>query len=182
MFLSEYNCRTDNKPAPLRAQLLGVRAFLSPACQAKSGALVLALVPARSSTSIERGHKGCIDSNLRAAPERESICDDLDAAIIEALGVDVEVAHQNIVAPALRQTRAAARSRGSPRERKMPERGQAARWSPRGSTGRRQRQAAASRGKSKRNRRSNKARKIDESKVNANATRRPPAQRRKHLS
>ena len=35
-------------------------------------------------------------------------------------------------APASRQTRAAARSNGRPRERKMPERGLAARWSPRG--------------------------------------------------
>ena len=38
----------------------------------------------------------CIDSKLRAPPERESTCNDLDAAIIEALRVDVEVAHQNI--------------------------------------------------------------------------------------
>ncbi|OLP88018.1 hypothetical protein AK812_SmicGene30691 [Symbiodinium microadriaticum] len=67
-----------------------------PACDAKSGALVLALVPARSATSIERGNQGGIDSKLRAAPERESICDDLDAAIIEAIGVDVEVAHKNM--------------------------------------------------------------------------------------
>ncbi|OLQ01775.1 hypothetical protein AK812_SmicGene15482 [Symbiodinium microadriaticum] len=86
----------DNKSAPLRAHQLRVGAFLSPACQAKSGALVLALVLARSATSIERGDQGGIDSKLRAAPERESICDDLDAAIIEALGVDVGVAHQNI--------------------------------------------------------------------------------------
>ena len=45
---------------------------------------------------IERGHEGGVDSKLRSAPERESICDDLDAAVIEALGVDVKVAHQNI--------------------------------------------------------------------------------------
>ena len=45
---------------------------------------------------IERGHEGGVDSKLRSAPERESICDDLDAAVIEALGVDVGVAHQNI--------------------------------------------------------------------------------------
>ena len=86
----------DNKSAPLRAHQLRVGALLSPACEAKSGALVLALVPARSATSIERGNQGGIDSKLRAAPERESICDDLDAAIIEAIGVDVEVAHKNI--------------------------------------------------------------------------------------
>ena len=86
----------DNKSAPLRAHQLRVGAFLSRACEAKSGALVLALVPARSATSIERGNQGGIDSKLRAAPERESICDDLDAAIIEAIGVDVEVAHKNI--------------------------------------------------------------------------------------
>ena len=60
-------------------------AFLSPACQAKSGALVLAL----GATSIERGDQRSIDGKLRGAPERESICDDLDAAIIEALGVDM---------------------------------------------------------------------------------------------
>ena len=53
-------------------------------------------MPARSSTGIERGHEGGVDSKLRSAPERESICDDLDAAVIEALGVDVGVAHQNI--------------------------------------------------------------------------------------
>ncbi|OLP95780.1 hypothetical protein AK812_SmicGene22018 [Symbiodinium microadriaticum] len=86
----------DNKSAPLRAHQLWIGAFLSPACEAKSGALVLALVPARSATSIERGNQGGIDSKLRAAPERESIGDDLDAAIIEAIGVDVEVAHKNI--------------------------------------------------------------------------------------
>ena len=86
----------DNKPAPVRAQQLRVGAFFSPACQTKSGTLILALVPARSATSIERGDQRGIDSKLRAAPERESICDDLDAAIIEALGVDVEVAHENI--------------------------------------------------------------------------------------
>ena len=86
----------DNKSAPLRAHQLWIGAFLSPACEAKSGALVLALVPARSATSIERGNQGGIDSKLRAAPERGSIGDDLDAAIIEAIGVDVEVAHKNI--------------------------------------------------------------------------------------
>ena len=158
----------DNKSAPLRAHQLRVGAFLSPACEAKSGALVLALVPARSATSIERGNQGGIDSKLRAAPERESICDDLDAAIIEALGVDVEVAHKNIAgncSPSLSADTGS--STGSPRERKMPEQGQAARWSPRGSTGRRQRQAAASRGKGKRSRRSNKARKTGESKVSS---------------
>ena len=53
-------------------------------------------MPARSSTGIERGHESGVDSKLRSAPERESVCDDLDAAVIEALGVDVEVAHQNI--------------------------------------------------------------------------------------
>ena len=48
----------NNKSAPLRAHQLSVDAFLSPACQAKTGALVLALVPRaahRSATSIERG-------------------------------------------------------------------------------------------------------------------------------
>ena len=62
---------------------------------------------------------------------------------------------QATVAPASRLTRAAARSKRSPREHKMPEREQAARW--KGSPRRRQRQAAASRGKGKRSRRSNKA-------------------------
>ena len=38
---------------------------------------------------IERGHEGGVDSKLRSAPEWESICDDLDAAVIEALEVDV---------------------------------------------------------------------------------------------
>ena len=55
----------DNKSAPLRAHQLWIGAFLSPACEAKSGALVLALVPARSATSIERGNQGGIDSKLR---------------------------------------------------------------------------------------------------------------------
>ncbi|OLP94909.1 hypothetical protein AK812_SmicGene23031 [Symbiodinium microadriaticum] len=49
---------------------------------AKSGALVLAL----GATSIERGDQRSIDGKLRGAPERESICDDLDAAIIEEVG------------------------------------------------------------------------------------------------
>ena len=53
-------------------------------------------MPVRSSTGIERGHEGGVDSKLCSAPERESICDDLDAAVIEALGVDVKVAHKNI--------------------------------------------------------------------------------------
>ena len=52
-------------------------------------------MPARS-TSIDKRDQSGIDGKLRAAPERESICNDLDAAIIEALGVDVEVAHENI--------------------------------------------------------------------------------------
>ena len=43
--------RKGNKPAPLRAQQLGVAAFFSPARKAKSGATVLPLVPARSSTA-----------------------------------------------------------------------------------------------------------------------------------
>ena len=86
----------DNKSAPLRAHQLKVGAFISLACETKSGALVLALVPAHSATSIEKGDQGGIDSKLRAAQEREPICDDLDAAIIEALGVDVEVAPKNI--------------------------------------------------------------------------------------
>ena len=59
-------------------------------------ATVLALVPPRSATSIERGDQGGIDNKLHVAQKREPICDDFDAAIIEALGVDVEVAHQNI--------------------------------------------------------------------------------------
>ena len=65
--------REDNKPARLRALQLGIGAFFSPACKAKIGATVLPLVPARSSTGIQRGHEGGVDSKSRSAPERESI-------------------------------------------------------------------------------------------------------------
>ena len=54
---SNLKCK-DNKPSLLRAQELGVGAFLSPAGEAKSGATVLPLMPARSSIGIERGHTG----------------------------------------------------------------------------------------------------------------------------
>ena len=80
----------------MRAQQLGVGAFLGPAGKAQGGATVLSLVPARSSTGIERRHKGGVDSKLCSAPKRESICDDFDAAVIEALRVDVEVPHEDI--------------------------------------------------------------------------------------
>ena len=58
---------------------LGVGAFLSPAGKAQSGATVLPLVPARSSTGIERGHKGGVDSELCSAPKRASIFHNFDA-------------------------------------------------------------------------------------------------------
>ena len=51
---------------------------------------MLPLVPARSSTGMDRG----VDSKLRFAPRWNSY--DFDAAVIEAFGVDVEVAHENI--------------------------------------------------------------------------------------
>ena len=60
-------------------------------------------------------------------------------------------------APALQQTRAAARSRGPPRERSTPKRGHAATWSPRTSKPRRHRQAAGARGSGIRNRRRSSA-------------------------
>ena len=63
------------------------------------------------------------------------------------------------VAPASRQRRAAALSRGPPRERSTPERGHAATWSPRASKPRRQRQVAGARGSGIRSRRRSSARK-----------------------
>ncbi|CAE7249756.1 SHKBP1 [Symbiodinium sp. KB8] len=97
-------------------------------------------------------------SKLRAAPERESICVDLDTAIIEALGVDVEVAHQKIAgncSPSL-----AANTGSSTLESRGKQRGGHREGRQDGG-----RQAAASRGNGKRSRRSNKARKTGESKV-----------------
>ena len=60
---------------------------------------------------------------------------------------------QATVAPAARHTRAVARSRGTFRGRSTFERGHAARWSPRTSSGRRQRQVAAASGSGKWSRR-----------------------------
>ena len=62
-------------------------------------------------------------------------------------------------APASLHTRAAARSRGPPLARKMPERGQAARWSPQGSRCARQRHLAEVSGRGKRSLRRRMARK-----------------------
>ena len=70
-------------------------------------------------------------------------------------------------APASLQTRAAARSSGHPRLRKAPDLAQAARWSPRGSRGRRHRQLRADKGKGRRKRRNRRARKWSEGKVSS---------------
>jgi len=45
---------------------------------------------------VEGGHEGGIDSKLCSVPMRVYSCDDFDAAVIKALGADVEVAQQNI--------------------------------------------------------------------------------------
>ena len=85
---TNHKCK-DNKPAPLRAQQLKVGAFFSCACEAKRGATVLPLAPACSPTGVDRGHKGGVNGKLPP----ESVGDDLDAAVIEVFGVDVEVTH-----------------------------------------------------------------------------------------
>ena len=66
------------------------------------------------------------------------------------------------VAPASRQTRAAARSRGPPLARRTPDRGHAARWSPKRSCSCRQRQRAEVKGRGRRSRRRSNTRKSGE--------------------
>ena len=59
-------------------------------------------------------------------------------------GTKLRSGTKTLVAPASRQTRAAARPSGAPLARRTPERGHAARWSPNSSWRRRQRQCARS--------------------------------------
>ena len=46
-------------------------------------------------SGIGRGHKGGVDRSLCSAPTWKPLCDDVDAAVIEALGVNAEVVHEN---------------------------------------------------------------------------------------
>ena len=81
----------DDEPATRRAQQLGVRALLGFARGTKGCASNTAAVAARRSIGVELGNQSDVDCQLRSAPKRESIGNDLDSPVVEAINVDIEM-------------------------------------------------------------------------------------------
>ena len=110
----------------------------------------------------ERGDQCRIDGELSSVPEGQAIAHDLDPSGVADRHITMFMSATRTLratrAPASRQTRARACSSGSARVGRTPEVAQAARWSPKGSRLRPQRQVRGQSAKGRRSRRSSKTR------------------------
>ena len=138
----------DDKLASRRLSELWVGALLGFArdCECSAGSATCGPAGSSSRSQSQGGDQSSVNCKLRAPPsasplamtsKRRSSC--RAASTLRSRSRTLRAT----VAPASRQRRAAARSRGPPLTRRTPDRGHAARWSPNRSYGCRQRQHAA---------------------------------------
>ena len=154
----------DHEPAPSGTEKFWVCALLGFACVLERCSCVLAGTSSGLAGGSQRRYQGGVDRELRSPPQWESMGYNLDPSLSSCrlMWSKLRSLRRVLVvtlAPASRQTLAAALSKGIPRPRKTPAWAHAARWSPNGSKMRRHRQMRADRGSGRRRRRRSRTRK-----------------------
>ena len=86
----------DHEATPAGSDKLRVGALLVLAREGECSPAGRAPVSARLGGAGEGGHKGGVDSQLHAAPEGQAIRHDLEASVVSAIGVHIEVAEQHV--------------------------------------------------------------------------------------
>ena len=92
---AHFNCK-DGEPAAARPAQLRVGALFGSSCSEQCGACSATPCPTRRACGGERGHQCRVDSQLGPSPKRQAVGNDLNAPVVLADRVDIEVPHQHI--------------------------------------------------------------------------------------